>query len=114
MIQSAIAILGVAAVLGPAQAQSQEPPKPTRVAIEITAKGFTPDSVTVEPGVPIELVFTRRTNQTCATEVVVPSLKIRKALPLDEAVVIPLTPGKEDVTFGCGMNMLKGKLVVKS
>ena len=92
---------------------SQEPPKPRRIDIEVTVKGFTPASVTVEPGLPIDLVFTRRTDQTCATEVVVPSLKTRKPLPLNEAVPIRLTPEKDDIAFACGMNMLKGSLVVK-
>lgn len=97
----------------PSLAQTREAPKPKRVDIEITEKGFTPASVAVEANVPIELVFTRRTDKTCATEVAIPSLKIKKALPLNEPVAIALTPEKDEINFACGMNMLKGKLVVK-
>jgi plastocyanin domain-containing protein len=92
---------------------AQDAPKPKRVTIEITEKGFEPESVTVEKGKPIELAFTRKTDKTCATEIAIPSMKLKKALPLNEAVVVELTPGKDDITFQCGMNMLKGKLVVK-
>jgi plastocyanin domain-containing protein len=93
--------------------QTQDPPKPKRVEIAVTAEGFSPERVEVQAGVPIELVFTRKTDKTCATEVVVPSLKLKKALPLNEPVAIPLTPEKNEVGFACGMNMLRGKLVVK-
>ena len=91
----------------------QEAPKPKRIDIAITAEGFSPSNVTAEPNVPVELVFTRVTDNTCAKEVMVPDLKIKKPLPLKEPVSIVLTPEKKDVTFACGMNMLKGKLVVK-
>lgn len=94
-------------------APPQDPPKPRRVEIAITADGFQPGRVDVEAGVPIELVFVRKTDKTCATEVAVPSLKIKKPLPLNEPVVIAITPDKKDIDFACGMNMLKGKLVVK-
>jgi plastocyanin domain-containing protein len=40
-------------------------------------------------------------------------MKLKKALPLNEVVVVELTPDRDDITFQCGMNMLKGKLVVK-
>jgi plastocyanin domain-containing protein len=91
---------------------SQEAPKPKRIDITITADGFTPASVTAEPNVAIELVFTRTTDNTCANEVVIPDLKIKKPLPLKEPVSIVFTP-KGETTFACGMNMLKGKVVVK-
>lgn len=102
-----------AMALAPAFAKSQEPAQPKRIEIEVTAEGFSPSRVEVEPGKPVRLVFTRRSDKTCATEVAVPSLKIKKALPLNEPVPIDITPEKEDVSFSCGMNMLKGTLVVK-
>lgn len=92
---------------------AQETQKPKKVEIEITEKGFSPSSIEVAASVPLELVFTRRTDKTCATEVVLPAQKIKKALPLNQPVSVALTPEKDDVTFACGMNMLKGKLVIK-
>jgi hypothetical protein len=41
----------------------------------------------------------------CATEVVLPSLKIKRALPLNQPVDIEFTP---DIAFACGMEMLSG------
>jgi ketosteroid isomerase-like protein len=86
---------------------------PQKIAVAVTAEGFTPNNVTVQRGVPVELVFTRKVEKTCATEVIVPSLNVKKPLPLNEAVVIPITPDMDEIGFACGMNMLKGKLVVK-
>jgi plastocyanin domain-containing protein len=92
---------------------AQEAQKPKKIEIEITEKGFSPSAIEVAASVPLELVFTRRTDKTCATEVVLPAQKIKKALPLNQPVSVALTPEKDDVTFACGMNMLKGKLVIK-
>lgn len=64
--------------------------------------------------VPARLTFVRTTDKTCGTEVVFPSLNIKRALPLDDAVVIEFTPAKSgDIAFACGMNMLHGTIVVQ-
>jgi len=85
-----------------------------RVEIEVTKDGFLPPSVNVEAGAPVDLVFVRRTDDTCAKEVVIPSLNVRKALPLNERVSIRLAPAKAGtLAFACGMNMLKGTIVVR-
>ena len=114
---TAFFVLALATVMfgaaAPVAEQSQDPPKPKRIEIAVIPEGFSPASVDVQAGVPIELVFTRKTDKTCATEVVVPSLKVKKALPLNEPVTIPITPQKDEIAFACGMNMFKGKLVVK-
>ena len=56
----------------------------------------------------------RTTDKTCGTEVVFPSLNIKRALPLNEPVVIEFTPAKSgDIAFACGMNMLHGTVVVR-
>ena len=96
-----------------ARSNLQDQQRPRRIDIEITEKGFSIERVNVEAKAPVELVFTRKTDKTCAKEISVPSLKLKKPLPLNEAVAIALTPEKDDITFACGMNMLKGKLVVK-
>ena len=60
------------------------------------------------------MTFVRTTDKTCATEVVFPSLNITRALPLNQAVDIEFTPKRTgDVAFACGMNMLKGVIVVQ-
>ena len=59
----------------------------------ITEQGFEPATVTVRPEIPTRLTFIRKTDKTCATEVVFPSLAIRRGLPLNEPTVIEFTPG---------------------
>jgi len=85
-----------------------------RVAIAVTTEGFVPAAATATADVPIELVFTRRTDDTCAREVEVPSLKTRKALPLNQPISIVIPPGPaRTLVFMCGMNMLKGSVAVR-
>jgi plastocyanin domain-containing protein len=56
----------------------------------------------------------RTTDKTCGTEVVFPALGIRRPLPLNEPVVIEFTPKSfGEIAFVCGMNMLRGTVVVE-
>ena len=65
-------------------------------------------------GVPARLTFIRTTDKTCATEVVFPSLDLKRAMPLNQPVVVAIKPSKiGDVAFLCGMKMLKGAVVVQ-
>ena len=87
---------------------------PARYEILITPSGFSPGTVTIPAGAPVDLVFVRQTDQTCATEVVVPALKIRRALPLNQPVVVRLPAQRAGtVSFACGMDMIRGSIVVK-
>jgi hypothetical protein len=82
--------------------------------ILVTEKGFEPDRVSLRAGLPARLTLVRTTDKTCATEVVFSSLNIKRALPLNEPVAIDFTPARTgDVAFACGMNMLKGVIVVQ-
>jgi plastocyanin len=82
--------------------------------ILVTEKGFEPDKVSLRPGTTVRLTFVRTTDKTCGTEVVFPSLNIKRSLPLNEPVTIEFTPAKTgEVAFACGMNMLKGVVVVQ-
>jgi len=71
-----------------------------RVEVSITKKGFEPDKITAKKGEPLRLVVTRRTDQTCAKEIVIADAGMRKELPLDQPVMIDFTPTK---TVSCGM-----------
>jgi cobalt-zinc-cadmium efflux system membrane fusion protein len=82
--------------------------------IAVTEKGYEPDKVTLRAGVPARLTVVRMTDKTCGTEIVFPALNIKRALPLNEPVVIEFTPAKTgDIAFACGMNMLKGIVMVQ-
>jgi len=38
---------------------------------------------------------------------------IERKLPLTEPVTVEFTPRKGEFSFACGMNMIKGKLIVE-
>jgi thiol-disulfide isomerase/thioredoxin len=91
-----------------------EPPS-TTATILVTENGFEPGNVTVPAGVPVVLTFERKTDQTCATEVVltVDGTRIERELPLDQPVEVPLTfSTPEVITYACGMDMLHGTITV--
>lgn len=85
------------------------------IAVTADEKGFTPSSVTVKKGAPATLVFTRTTDDTCATAVVFPELNVKKDLPKGQPVSITVPTDKErTLSFECGMGMFKSSVVVKS
>jgi RND family efflux transporter MFP subunit len=99
-------------------AASPDPSGPTsRVGPEArtvtVAAAFEPARVTVPAGVPLQLTFIRTTDATCATEIVIPDLEIRQALPLNQKVTVEI-PARAagELAFACGMDMLKGTIVV--
>ena len=89
-------------------------PKTQHARIEITAQGYTPESVKLRRGVPARITFLRTTDATCATEIVIADYGIRRTLPLNQSVAVSFTPKKTGaVGFACGMNMMRGKLIVQ-
>jgi plastocyanin domain-containing protein len=95
----------------PAQATQQDGAQ--TATIEINSKGFEPGSLKLKAGVPAKVTFVRRTDETCAKEVVIKDYGIERKLPLNEPVTVEFTPRKGEFTFACGMNMVKGKLIVE-
>jgi RND family efflux transporter MFP subunit len=82
--------------------------------VRVTAGGFEPNTLTLRAGSATRITFTRTTNETCATEVVLPDYGIRKSLPLNQPVTVEFVAKREGAAgFVCGMNMLKGTLVVR-
>ena len=82
--------------------------------VVVNEQGFEPAKVTLRAGAPARITFVRTTDKTCATEVVFPSFNIKRALPLNEPVAIEFTsPTTGEIAFACGMNMLKGVVVVE-
>jgi len=83
--------------------------------IDVTVKGgYAPDVIVVERGVPVRLNFYRDETSSCSERVVFGDFGIAKDLPAFETTPIEFTPEKSgEFTFACGMNMLRGKLIVK-
>ena len=82
--------------------------------VVVNEQGYEPAKLTLRAGALARITFVRTTDKTCGTEVVFPSLNIKRTLPLNEPVVIEFTPAKAgDIAFACGMNMLHGTVVVR-
>jgi plastocyanin domain-containing protein len=100
----------VASLLASCQSQSTVPAG-REIAVDVTDQGFEPAEVRVPAGEPVTLVLTRKTDQTCATEVVFQSLHRRYKLPLGRPVRIALAPtSKGTLVYRCGMDMLGGRV----
>jgi plastocyanin domain-containing protein len=82
------------------------------VNMVITDKGFEPQNLTVKKGEPVKLTITRKTNSTCATEIVIDEYQINTKLPLDTPVTITFTPKKTgQLKYGCAMNKMIGGVI---
>jgi Cu+-exporting ATPase len=108
-------VLLAAASQTPAQSKRKSvKPKTQTASVELNQNGYQPVSLRLKRGVPARITFVRRVEATCATAVVFPDYGIRRELPLNEPVVIAFTPNKTgEFTFACGMNMVRGKLIVR-
>ena len=93
------------------------PAAATRLEVTVTENGFEPDKLTVPRGKPVTLVFTRKTDKTCAKEVVLDTgdgQRIKKDLPLDTPVELVATfPTAGELKYACGMDMVTGVLTVQ-
>ena len=84
------------------------------IAVAVTEKGFEPSTLKASPGEDVSLAFTRKTDSTCAKEIIFPDQKIKKELPLNKTVTINLGKLKKgNVNFSCGMNMVSGVVNVQ-
>ena len=107
------AVTALVAATGCGQRQ-EAPAGPREIQLAVTDRGFEPPETTLPRGQAFTLVVTRKTDQTCATELVIPKLNQRHALPLNQPVRIEVAAGIEDtLRYVCGMNMLGGTIVAK-
>lgn len=83
--------------------------------IKVTVKGgYSPDVIVVEEGRPVRLDFYRDETASCSEQVVFGDFGIARDLPAFRTTAIEFTPEEPgEYTFTCGMNMLRGKLVVE-
>jgi RND family efflux transporter MFP subunit len=94
--------------------ERESEPKVQAVTVTLNAKGYQPASFKLKQGLPARVTFVRKVEATCGTEIVIPEYDIKRELPLNEPVTVEFTPNKSgEFTFACGMNMLRGKIVVK-
>jgi plastocyanin domain-containing protein len=105
--------LGAAALLAVLAAGCGARGAPGEVRVTVTKNGFKPWRIPARKGAPLVLVVTRTTDQTCATELVIPEAGVNAPLPLGEPVRVTLTPAREgELRFSCAMKMFGGVIDV--
>jgi plastocyanin domain-containing protein len=76
--------------------------------------GYTPDVIVVKRGAPVELDFYRDETSSCTEQVIFGDFRISRMLPAFKTTRIVFTPERAGAfTFNCGMNMVRGKLIVE-
>ena len=121
---SELIVLAVAAVLivavlwyffGPKRATSAAPGAGGVQQIKVTVKGgYSPDVISVAAGRPVRLDFYRDETASCSEQVVFRDFGIARELPAFKTTSIEFTPDEPgEYTFACGMNMMRGKLIVE-
>jgi plastocyanin domain-containing protein len=120
LVASALVALAFASH-SPAGAQTatkkptQPAPKPAVQKATVTIKGgYSPATLNVTAGRPVEITFIRKSAAGCDGELVIPALKVNKTLKQGEKTVVRFTPKKgQIIAFACGMSMYKGQIVAK-
>jgi plastocyanin domain-containing protein len=84
--------------------------------IKVTVKGgYSPDVIVVKQGQPVRLDFYRDETASCSEQVIFGDFGIVRDLPAYKMTPVEFTPDQSgEFTFTCGMNMLRGKLVVEA
>lgn len=112
---SALALLLPVALLASSCKKEQPESTPRQnYEIAVTEDGFVPAAGKVKVGEPVTLLVTRKTDQTCAKDIVIKDYGVKEALPKDRAVKVTFTPTKPGpVRFACDMDMVAGELVAE-
>jgi Cupredoxin-like domain len=84
------------------------------VTVILNARGYQPESFSLRQGIPARVTFVRKVEGGCGDEIVLADYNIKRELPLDQPVVVEFTPAKTgEFKFACGMDMLRGKIIVQ-
>lgn len=110
--KAAAAVLAAAMVIAGCKERGPAPGEPVRITV--TKNGYEPWRVEARQGVPLTLVVTRTTDETCATELVLPEYGIDQKLPLHQPVTITFTPTRTGtLRYSCAMKMFQGQIEVR-
>jgi hypothetical protein len=78
----------------------------------VTDAGFVPADLRVTAGQKTTLRITRKTDATCAKDIVIPGHVQKTPLPLDTPVVVTFTPKKGgNIRYGCSMGQMVGGVI---
>lgn len=109
-----------ASATAPVAAKPVEAPKPVEAAatgrvidMQVTAEGFVPANLKVKANEALTLRITRKTDETCATELLIEGTDINVPLPLEKTVSVNWTPTKAGaVKYGCAMDKMVGGVLL--
>jgi plastocyanin domain-containing protein len=80
-----------------------------RVEVVVDETGFVPDHIPAKAGQPLTLAITRKTEKTCATDILFTGQEGKTPLPLGKTVEVVYTPkASGPLKFGCAMGMMVG------
>lgn len=83
------------------------------VNVAVTSDGFVPAVIPAKKGEVLNLVVTRKIEQTCATELVQKEQGVNAPLPLGEPVTVTLRAPKDgQLRFSCAHGHIAGNVVV--
>jgi plastocyanin domain-containing protein len=81
--------------------------------LAVTGDGFVPARLKVQKGEKVRLVVTRRTEKTCATEIVIEGQGIEKPLPMNEPVTVEFVAQKSgEIHYACKMGHVRGVVFI--
>ena len=76
--------------------------------------GYDPDVIVAERGRPLKIDFYRDETESCSEQVVFGDFAVSRSLPPFKTTTVEIDPKESgEFTFTCGMNMLRGKLIVR-
>lgn len=83
------------------------------IEMTVTDEGFVPSRVKVKKGEKVRFIVTRKTDSTCAKEIVIKDAAIDQPLPLDKPVTVEFTAKKSgEIRYACGMDHISGVVFV--
>jgi len=117
-----VIVLGIALIagelwffLGPrpvaGRVESEKQVQEVRIVVR---DGYDPDTIFVEAGRPVRLLFYRDETSDCSERVVFETLGVDRELPAFETTaveIVPHTPG--DYPFRCGRGVMEGRVVAQ-
>jgi plastocyanin len=84
------------------------------IKVTVSNEGFEPSQVSVKKGETVKLAFYRADAENCGGEVVFQKLNLTRKLPVGETVLVEIAPTEAgEISFACGMDMMKGKILVQ-
>lgn len=84
-----------------------------KMTVVVDERGYTPATVKVKAGQPVELTFDSQ-GESCGNTVVIPALDKTVKLKVGEKQTINFTPqAGQTLAFACSMKMFKGEVVAR-